>query len=111
MNAADVAYHDERTMPHATMVARWRAGQALPVSIRITDYVRYQGLWWRRTRDGWETIPDGPFALTLSAGRDRLLALTGGLEEKPASGRDPWSAGRNRRRMGGDCPRYQGIHA
>jgi hypothetical protein len=111
MNPADIAHHDVRTMSHAAMVAAWRADRAAPVSLRIIDYARYDGVWWRRAGGAWESIPDGPFALSLSAGRDRLYALTGGLDEKPASGRDPWSAARSRIRMGGRCPHPLGVAA
>jgi hypothetical protein len=111
MNHVDIAYHHVRTIPHPRMVAAWRTGHASPVSGRITDYARYDGIWWRRAGGSWESIPDGPFALSLSAGRNRLLALTGGLDEKPASGRDPWSAARSRMRMGGTCPRTLGVAA
>jgi hypothetical protein len=107
----DVAYHDVRTVSHAQMVAAWRTGHAHPVSVRITDYVRYQDIWWRRTGGAWQSLPDGPFALMLAAGRNRLQALTGGLDDKPASGRDPWSVSRSRMRMGGSCPRHSGVAA
>jgi hypothetical protein len=111
MNYLDVAHHHARTISHARMVGAWRTGHAVPVSLRITDYVRFDDCWWRRTAGEWESIPDGPFALSLTIGRNRLQALTGGLDERPASGRDPWNAARSRLRMGGHCPREVGVTA
>jgi hypothetical protein len=101
----DSTYFEAQTRQHAAMVASWRTGHAEPVSSAITDYARYDGIWWRRRGGAWESIPDGPFALSLQAGHRRLQALTGGLDRRPASGRDPWTVARNRMRMGGRCPR------
>ncbi|HEY2795001.1 MAG TPA: hypothetical protein VGJ28_21760 [Micromonosporaceae bacterium] len=91
------------TMSHHAMVRRWRAGQAVPVAPRITDYAWCDGVWWRRIRAAWEAIPDGPFALALSAGRARIHELTGGTDTLGRS--DPWTAERNRLRMGRSCRR------
>src|SRR5215475_6842795 len=56
---------------HNQIVRWWREGRATTVSARIIDYVSCDGAWWRRLGSVWEQIPDGPFALTLSAGRAR----------------------------------------
>lgn len=101
MNAVDHVLHQPQTMSHHHMVARWRRGEAVPVSPGITEYSYCDGAWWRRGRNGWESIPDGPFALALSAGRARIHRLTAGLD---TLGRvDPWTAARNRLRMGRGC--------
>ena len=117
MNNVDIAHHDTRTVSHASMVASWRTGHAVPVSPRITEYVRYDEAWWRRSGRTWESIPDGPFALILTIGRNRLEALTGGVDAGGVAadglgrrtGRDPWSIGRDRLRMGGTCSRTSKV--
>jgi hypothetical protein len=98
MNDLDLVAHETRTMSHRQMVVRWTYGHAVPVSPRVTDYARCDGLWGRRGGGGWTSIPDGPFSMMLSAGRDRLWSLTGGLDAD--SRRDPWSLARNRLRTG-----------
>jgi hypothetical protein len=101
MHDLDIAESTTTTMSHRRMVAEWRLGRAYPVSPRVTDYAYCDGTWWRRDggRDGgWTSIPDGPFALALAAGRERLWSLTGGLDADRH--RDPWSVARNRLRAG-----------
>jgi hypothetical protein len=93
-------------MTHSRMVQRWRAGLAEPVSPGILSYVTFDGCWWRRHGGAWESIPDGAFALALSAGHARLAAArrVAGLPPIPRD-RDPWTVARNRRRSGGRCGR------
>ena len=89
---------------HNQIVRWWREGRATTVSARIIDYVACDGAWWRRLGSVWEQIPDGPFALTLSAGRARYeqACCAAGIETAPDLGaRDPWTVARNRRRGGG----------
>ena len=95
---------EPRTMSHHRMVRHWRLGLADPVSPQIIAYVHYDGVWWSRRRTTWTAIPDGPFALSLSAGRARLAgaARAAGVEPAPRD-RDPWAAARNRLRMGVAC--------
>jgi hypothetical protein len=94
---------------HDQIVRWWRQGRATTVSARIIEYVSCDGVWWRRLGTVWEQIPDGPFALSLSAGRDRYeqaccaAGVTGRTRPGPGV-RDPWSSARNRRR-GGGCGR------
>jgi len=104
MHELDVVATAVQTMPHERMVRRWQQGDAYPVSPRVTDYAYCDGGWWRRTggrRRGWTSIPDGPFAMALTAGRERLWSLTGGLDADRH--RDPWSVARNRLRSGVTC--------
>lgn len=97
MSDMDTVSFSPATMSHATMVARWRRHEAHPVSSRITDYVLCDDVWWRRTGGAWESVPDSPLALSLYAGRATLSRLEFPEEIR---GRDPWSASRNRRRIG-----------
>ncbi len=97
----DVLETTVRTMSHEQMVRQWRHGQAYPVSPRVTDYAHCDGGWWRRSGGRsreWTSIPDGPFAMALTGGRERLWSLTGGLDADRH--RDPWSVARNRLRSG-----------
>lgn len=100
MNTPHLVMHDQ-------MVRWWRQGRATPVSARIIEYVSCDGAWWRRRGTVWEAIPDGPFALTLSAGRARYeqACCAAGVPDGALPGpgvHDPWSVARARRR-GGSC--------
>lgn len=104
MHEIDLVDTHTRTMSHEEMLRHWRTGSAYPVSPRITDYAYCDGGWWRRTggrASTWTSIPDGPFAMTLSAGHERLWSLTGGLDADRH--RDPWSVARNRLRTSAAC--------
>jgi hypothetical protein len=103
MHDLDVVDTGVATMSHRQMVAAWRLGRAYPVSPRITDYAYCDGSWWRRGGGEWTSIPDGPFAMSLTAGRERLWSLTGGLDADRH--RDPWSVARNRLRTSAICGR------
>jgi len=103
MQDLDVVDYVPQTMSHSRMLQQWRQGVVHLVSPRIPEYVRYDDLWWRRSKGQWESIPNGPFALILTAGRARLQSLTGGLDNDER--RDPWSVARDRMRLGGTCSR------
>ena len=106
MDTPRIAAAATRTIAHSRMVQRWRAGLAEPVSAGILSYVTYDGCWWRRSGTTWESIPDGPFAMALTAGHARLAAARrlAGIPPIPR-GRDPWTVARNRHRSGGRCGR------
>jgi hypothetical protein len=94
---------------HDQVVRWWRQGRATTVSARIIEYVNCDNVWWRRLGSVWEQIPDGPFALSLSAGRERYeqACCAAGVSARAVPGtgvRDPWASARNRRR-GGACGR------
>lgn len=94
---------------HDQIVRWWRQGRATTVSARIIEYVSCDNVWWRRLGAVWEQIPDGPLALTLSAGHARYeqACCAAGVSERTEPGRgvrDPWTSARNRRR-GGGCGR------
>ena len=112
MQDVDRAEAAPQTMTHRHMLSRWRRGHALPVAPNMTEYVACDGVWYRRVPGGWASIPDGAFALALSAGQARLAQLRDSMPEalhgSPRSNRDPWSAARNRLRMGRSCPYADG---
>jgi hypothetical protein len=97
-----------QTMPHHRMIRQWRRGLAEPVSAQVIDYVSHEGVWWRRSGETWTSVPDGPFALVLSASQARLAqarrnAPACSASTPPTLSADPWTAARNRRRSGGSC--------
>ena len=103
MTDPDAVRFTPATMSHATMVAHWRAGEAVPAAPRTVDYARYDGVWWERSGGGWAELPDCPLSLGLTARRAELVA-DGRDEEHDDGGRDPWTVARNRLRTGLSCP-------
>ncbi len=108
MDSLDHADVTTLTMSHPRMVRQWRRGRVEPVSDQVIDYVSHEGVWWRRSGATWTSLPDGPFALVLSASQARLAeARRNGpacaAVTPPTLSADPWTAARNRRRSGGTC--------
>jgi hypothetical protein len=108
MDSLDHADYATQTMSHHRMIRQWRSGHAEPVSPHVIDYVSHGGVWWRRSGSTWTSVPDGPFALVLSASQARLAEARRagpacGATTPPALSADPWTAARNRRRSGGRC--------
>jgi hypothetical protein len=57
---------------HREMQNARDAGRARPLTVAITEFVRYRGDWWVSSADGWLRITDTHLASRLDIVRNRL---------------------------------------